>query len=78
MARDALAGETDAFARLLAAKPPMALALVKEAVYQSDASDLSDMLDVELRHQLRCFASDDATEGLNAFLEKRSPEFRGT
>lgn len=75
---DRLAEETGAFARLLAAKPPIALALVKEAVYQSDEGSLDDMLDVELRHQLRCFASDDATEGLNAFLEKRAPKFRGT
>jgi 2-(1,2-epoxy-1,2-dihydrophenyl)acetyl-CoA isomerase len=74
---DALVEETDAFARLLAAKPPIALALVKEAIYQSEQGSLDDMLDVELRHQLRCFASDDATEGLNAFLEKRSPKFRG-
>ncbi len=75
---DKLAAETDAFARLLAAKPPMALALAKEALYQSEECSLNDMLDVELRHQLRCFASEDATEGLNAFLEKRSPKFRGT
>ena len=74
---DVLAEETEAFARLLAAKPPVALALAKEALYQSEERSLDEMLDVELRHQLRCFASEDATEGLNAFLEKRSPKFRG-
>jgi enoyl-CoA hydratase/carnithine racemase len=35
------------------------------------------MLDVELEHQLACFQSDDAKEGLRAFLEKRAAVFRG-
>ena len=72
-----LARETAAFARMLAEKPPISLALAKEAIYRSDESSLDQMLDVELDHQLRCFKSDDAKEGLQAFLEKRSPHFEG-
>ena len=72
-----LGAETQKLARLLAAKPPMALALVKQAVYASGNHNLDTMLDIELDHQLRCFASEDATEGLNAFLEKRQPLFSG-
>ena len=64
-------------ARAWAAKPPIALALAKQAVYQSGDKSLEAMLDIELEHQLRCFDSKDATEGLNAFLEKRHPLFRG-
>jgi 2-(1,2-epoxy-1,2-dihydrophenyl)acetyl-CoA isomerase len=74
---DRLAPETDSLARAWAAKPPIALALAKQAVYQSGDNSLEAMLDVELEHQLRCFDSKDATEGLNAFLEKRHPLFRG-
>jgi 2-(1,2-epoxy-1,2-dihydrophenyl)acetyl-CoA isomerase len=72
-----LAEETRALAQRLAAKPPLALALAKKAVYASDSTDLSGMLDLELEHQLACFRSADVREGLAAFLDKRPPRFRG-
>jgi len=74
---DRLAGETRALATALAAKPPLALALAKRAVYESGDRTLPEMLDRELEHQLRCFASDDAREGLQAFLANRPAVFRG-
>ena len=74
---DRLADETRALASALAAKPPMAMALAKRAIYDSDTHTLDEMLDMELEHQMRCFGSEDATEGLRAFLEKRPPAFRG-
>lgn len=74
---DQLAAATREVALSLAQKSPKALALAKKAVYASDRHTLDDQLDMELAHQLTCFQSDDAREGLAAFLEKRSPEFRG-
>lgn len=74
----ALAEETMALARTLAAKPPLALALAKRAVYASGERTLTQMLDYELDAQLRCFESGDAAEGITAFLEKRAPAFGGT
>lgn len=74
---DRLAQETHALATMLAAKPPIALALAKRAIYGSETRTLEQALDVELEHQLTCFKSADAREGLQAFLEKRSPTFRG-
>ena len=72
-----LATATSRYAKMLARKPPRALELAKQAIYQSESSSLSHMLDVELDHQLSCFKSEDAAEGLNAFLEKRKPRFKG-
>jgi len=75
---DRLEEETEALARTLAAKPPLALALAKRAVYESGQRSLEQMLQLELEHQLRCFRSADAREGLRAFLDKREPSFRGS
>ena len=75
---DQLEAETRKLAGMLAAKPPIALALAKRAIYESEHHSLDDMLQMELEHQLTCFESDDAREGLQAFLEKRTPIFRGT
>ncbi|HXV87328.1 MAG TPA: enoyl-CoA hydratase [Gemmatimonadales bacterium] len=74
---DRLADETQALASRLAAKPPLALALAKRAIYQSGDHSLEQMLDLELEHQMRCFRSEDSGEGLRAFLEKRAPVFQG-
>jgi 2-(1,2-epoxy-1,2-dihydrophenyl)acetyl-CoA isomerase len=69
--------ETRALAERLAAKPPIALALAKQAVRKSFDATLQAMLDLELDHQTRCLTSEDAKEGISAFLEKRMPVFRG-
>jgi len=74
---DRLGEEIRTLAAALAAKPPVALALAKRAIYASGDRSLSHMLDVELEHQLACFQSEDAKEGLQAFLEKRPAVFRG-
>lgn len=75
VAHGALARETRTLARTLAAKPALALALAKRAVYESLDRSLPEMLDYELDAQLRCFESGDAVEGIHAFLEKRAPVF---
>jgi 2-(1,2-epoxy-1,2-dihydrophenyl)acetyl-CoA isomerase len=73
---DALARTVGEYARALAAKPAVSLALTKRAVYISLDRSLPEMLDYELDAQLRLFASGDAAEGIRAFVEKRSPVFR--
>jgi 2-(1,2-epoxy-1,2-dihydrophenyl)acetyl-CoA isomerase len=64
-------------AERLRAAPPIALAAAKHAVYMSQAAELEEMLRYETEAQLRCFDSDDAHEGVHAFLEKREPRFTG-
>jgi enoyl-CoA hydratase/carnithine racemase len=72
-----LARATDDYARSLVDKPPLAIALAKSTIYSSEAHTMQQVLELEQEHQLRCFQSEDAKEGLEAFLEKRTPTFHG-
>ncbi len=72
-----LAQEATAWAQRIAAAPPLAVRLAKQAVYRSERATLDEMLDYELEAQMACFRSADGKEGLAAFFEKRSPHFTG-
>jgi 2-(1,2-epoxy-1,2-dihydrophenyl)acetyl-CoA isomerase len=74
---DDLAAETESLARTFAAAPPLAVAGIKRALTMSETNDLRAQLELESEHQLRCFASADAAEGMAAFFEKRTPSFQG-
>jgi enoyl-CoA hydratase len=64
-------------AREIAAKGPVATRLAKEAVNRAFDGPLPMGLEYERRLLYLAFASEDAREGLTAFLEKRPPEFKG-
>ncbi len=66
----ALAGE-------IAALPPLAVMAAKEAVNQAYELGLEDGLAFERRSFFALFASEDQTEGMAAFLEKRKPVWKG-
>jgi enoyl-CoA hydratase/carnithine racemase len=75
VAADQLLAVTTALAQKLAARPRQALALAKQAIYQSLTSDLATMLAYETSAQLQCFQSEDCAEGLAAFQQRRTPNF---
>ena len=75
--QDALASEARAWARQIAAAPPVAVRLMKRNVYRSERASLDEMLDAELEAQLACFGTADFREGLAAFFGKREPQFTG-
>lgn len=74
---DRLREEAFAWARQIAAGPPIAVARIKHAVYRSLDTDLDAMLALEMENQLACFESEDVSRGLFAFRSKEPPRFEG-
>ena len=70
-------GEAKAVAAAIAAKSPISVRLAKEAVDKAFEAPLSVGIDFERRAFYLARASEDAEEGLNAFVEKRKPDFKG-
>jgi 2-ketocyclohexanecarboxyl-CoA hydrolase len=64
-------------ARKIAAGPPVAIRLAKRALYRNAESGLREALEFETFAQNACFETEDAREGIRAFVEKRAPVFRG-
>ncbi len=65
------------FATKIAQMPTRGLGLTKKAVNAGIWNDLSTQLDIEEKLQTEAGATYDFTEGVNAFLEKRKPIFKG-
>ncbi len=77
VAQDELEGATCEWAERLASGPTLAYGFAKAAVYQGANLPLDSVLDLEARNQKVAGRSRDAKEGIEAFLKKRKPEFRG-
>ena len=58
-------------------RPPLAARLAKQAVLAAEETGLTAGLDQERRLYELAMATEDRVEGMQAFLEKRRPDFRG-
>ena len=74
---DQLETKTMEIANRMAEKSPIALRLAKESVKLASRSNLDEGLRREVDLFALCFSSADKNEGVNAFLEKRKPDFKG-
>jgi enoyl-CoA hydratase len=74
---DELMEKTLERAREIASKSPLALAAAKAAVNRAFQGEHADNLEHEAESFGDLFASEDAKEGLAAFVERREPTFRG-
>jgi enoyl-CoA hydratase/carnithine racemase len=66
-----------AMARELARLPPLALTQIKEAILAGQDASLEAALMLERKAFQLLFASADKREGMQAFFEKRPPDFKG-
>lgn len=69
--------EAKALAREIAAKPPVAVRMAKQALNAVFDDYLDRGLMTERRNFYMLFATEDQREGMKAFLEKRPPEWKG-
>jgi len=76
-ARDAFDATVQGLAGEIAAAGPIAVRMVKKAIYRGDHHSLDEMLDFESLQQGITFTTADAREGVAAIIEKRAPKFTG-
>lgn len=74
---ETLIPEVQKFAQILAEKPPIATRAILDAVNMGFNVSLDEGLKYEAALFGVCRASEDSTEGLNAFLEKRKAVWKG-
>ena len=59
----------------IAQKGPIAVKMAKTLINENQ--EIEEGLEKELEFFVQCFATQDRLEGINAFLEKRKPQFKG-
>jgi Enoyl-CoA hydratase/carnithine racemase len=64
-------------ANKIASMPPLALKTAKKVILQSFENSLKAGLDYERAANLSLYHTEDKSEGISAFLEKRKPNWKG-
>ncbi|HYB78490.1 MAG TPA: enoyl-CoA hydratase/isomerase family protein [Thermoplasmata archaeon] len=75
--KETFATDVQAYASTLAKGPARAVSLIKRSVLEGIEMPLTAGLALERELQNRLFITEDAKEGLSAFVEKRKPTFKG-
>ncbi len=76
VSKDALASETEALAAKLAKKSPLAMQLGKKSFYKMQDLELEKAFELVNNHFAMLCSSEDAHEGVDAFLNKRTPQWK--
>ena len=74
---DRLEETANQLAQTIASKSPLIMSILKKTINRGMYTDLPSALSCEKSNFALCFATEDHTEGVTAFLEKRQPQFKG-
>jgi enoyl-CoA hydratase len=77
VSHEAFPAAVEAYANELASAAPIAVRMVKRAIYRGLTHDLASAVDLESTQQRATFQTEDAKEGIRAVMEKRAPRFTG-
>ena len=77
VAPELLMEETLKFATKLAKQPPLSVRLIKDSVNKAVDYSLYEGMQYERKNFYLLFGSEDQKEGMNAFVEKRKPDYKG-
>ncbi len=72
-----LEAEVKTLAQKIAQGPSLAIRAVKRVLFGSEKKELAEALEQEVQEQIRCYLSEDCSEGIRAFFDKRPPKFQG-
>lgn len=70
-----LMAKAEELAHIIAQKSPVAVKMAKKLINENQ--EINEGLEKEIAFFAQCFATQDRLEGINAFLEKRKPQFKG-
>jgi enoyl-CoA hydratase len=77
VAKEVLMEEVTKYAQTLAGQPPISLRYIKEAVLKAVDHSLYEGMQFERKNFSLLFSTEDQKEGMRAFIEKRTPDFKG-
>lgn len=77
VADDKVLDEAIQLAQVIGERPPVAVRLARQTLRLGIERTLLEGLEIERRNYLMLYDTDDQKEGMEAFLEKRKPSFKG-